>query len=205
MKKLATAIIAVLLMAGSAWGAGLEGVTLTGVGVNVPVPALACTGTGDSCTGDDDGSYGVGNDSTTKWTGSQFIADATATLCSLTLQMSENGTYAGEVTACIFSDDGAAKPSTSLGCATSKPGAADIPASVGDVTFTGLSAAVTLGTTYHVVIWSSTVDASNYVKWYYEDSDCVADGEESTRSEDGITWATRSGANALEFTSNKLE
>jgi len=34
MKKLATAIIAVLLMAGSAWGATLAGVTLTGVGVN---------------------------------------------------------------------------------------------------------------------------------------------------------------------------
>ena len=163
-----------------------------------------CTGTGDSCVGQDDGLYNVGYDSDTKWSGGIFIADATATLCTVTLRLKEIGVYTGDFTVCIFSDN-AGKPNTSLGCAYVTRDGDDIPSSTGDVEFTGLDVDVTLGTTYHVVGWSSTVSTDNYVQWAYEDDDCSADGEETTRSADGITWNTRSGARAFEFTTKKLE
>ena len=165
----------------------------------------ACSGTGDSCAGQDDGLYGVGDTADTKWNGGQFVADATGTLCSVTLELKEIGVYIGDITVCIFSDGGVAKPSASLGCASVTKDGDDIPSSTGSVEFTGLDVLVTSGTTYHVVAWSSTVSGDNYVQWAYEDDDCSGDGEETTRSADGITWNTRSGARAFEFTTNKLE
>ena len=194
--------IALLLVPALCFGWGISGVLSGGAPAGTP---LACTGTGDACSGQDDGLYNVGYDSTTKWSGGQFVADATCTLCAVTLRLKEQGIYAGDITVCIYSDDGAAKPNASLGCASVTKSGDDIPSSTGDVEFTGLSANVTLGTTYHVVAWSSTVSSTNYVQWAYEDDDCAGDGEETTRSEDGSTWNTRSGARAFEFTSKKLE
>ena len=165
----------------------------------------ACSGTGDACTGNDNGEYGVGESNDYKYVGSRFVADASATLCAITCRLKEIGIYAGPLTACIYSDDGSDKPDTLLGCASETLDGDDIGSSVGDNEFTGLDVDVISGTTYHVVLKSHTINAIAYIEVYWEDSDCSGDGEEITRSGDGSTWTSVTSNYAFEFTTKKLE
>jgi len=163
--------------------------------------AATCATPADACTGQDDSWIDIAAASARVWNSSLFVADATDTICSLTARLSETGTFPNNLIACIYTDDGVNDfPSTEVSCSTNTVGTAEIPASVGDVSFTGLSAAVTSGTKYHVVIHSTgAADAANFVSWYYENADCLADGENTARSADGISWVLIYGTAALEF------
>lgn len=171
--------------------------------INQEQGTASCTTAVDACVGTDDGVISVGNANGRRLMSSLFVADANISapgICSVTLRLAEVGTYAGNLTVEIWSDDGTDQPSAQIGTSSDALTASDIPATVGDVTAINMtSGALTSGTKYHIVLESSTADGSNYVDWSYEDADCVGDGEEVSRSVNGSSWVSNSSSIAGEF------
>lgn len=127
----------------------------------------------------------------------KFTAGASTTICAAMLRMSEAGTATGNMTVAIYSDN-ANQPGTVID-ASDNVGATTPGATEGDVNFTsGLSAAVTSGTAYWVVLNHPdgvTFDG-NGVRWFYS---TTAGSDRSMVSDNGTTWSEVSPNNPFKF------
>lgn len=127
----------------------------------------------------------------------KFTAGASTTICAAMLRMSEAGTATGTMTVSVYSDS-ANTPGTlidesdTLGATT--PGATE-----GDVNFTsGLSAAITSGTAYWVVLkhLDGVTFDGNGVRWFYS---TTTGSSRSMVSDNGTTWSEVSPNNPFKF------
>lgn len=165
-----------------------------------------CSTPGEYCTGTDDISTNLGSTSANVYVSSMFLATSTSPICRVDVVLSEEGTYAGNVTLYIYSDDGAGdEPESLLGSgSTNTVGAAQIPGTAGKVSFTGISSGnLVIGTKYHIVLKSSTADGTNHIHVWMESADCLADGEEVNISNDASTWTSASTTQGVEFEAYK--
>ena len=83
--------------------------------------------------------------------GSQFTAAGTYTICSAVLRIKNVDATAGNLTVAIYSN-ASGLPGTLVGTASANVAATSITASSQNVTFSGISASLTSGTIYHVVV-----------------------------------------------------
>ena len=153
--------------------------------------AATCTVEKDSCTGDENSAVNLANHATSyRKKASMFVADANATICAVSLKLQRvlNPTYSMTVEIWSNNDVGADNPAAytdDLPSAKVGTGSASVAAStVNDaayatISFTGLSVDITSGTIYWVVlIADGGGDATNYIKWGAEATDCAGDNEE---------------------------
>jgi hypothetical protein len=203
MKKLIAVSIIFLLLAGTAFAGGIQAVIAR---KNV---SSSCDTAAENCIGDDENGMGIGEAADKMYISSRFLASKPRSRRRVDARLIEVGTFSGELTACIYTDDGSSDcgstgcPNAVQGtCSTNTIDADDIPGSYGDVSFTGLSTGELInGAVYHVVIYKSSGewDASNYVDWGRESTECAADGEQVSKSADGSSWASGSTSTATEF------
>ena len=155
--------------------------------------------------------YGKGTylsflDATHKWVAGAFVAGGygstwtgTKTFCKIVVYLEKTGTPTGTLTAGIYTDN-AGVPGTLVGTAsTNVVNYSDVGTDT-QVTFTGLSASLTAGTTYHVVVWGSAngsvgntiaVNASGFNEGSPHTSDY---------GNTGVGWSTFTGSRTLAFT-----
>jgi len=136
-----------------------------------------------------------------KWIAGNFTAGSTYTLCKLTMRMSKTGTPAGTITAAIYSDAAGNVPGSQVGTASDAVTATTLATGEGNVDFVNLSASLTSGTVYHIVLkCSSNGDASNKVNAYYSfDGDATHEINLSDNS--GSSWDNWTDSNQIKFTS----
>lgn len=96
-----------------------------------------------------------------------FVAGASTTICALEVEIRRVGSPAGTITASIWSESVDA-PGTLVGSASATVTASTLGTSMSAVSFTGLSASITSGTTYFLVLeFSAAGTGSDYVQWQY--------------------------------------
>lgn len=117
---------------------------------------------------------------------------ANYTACKVTARLSKVGNGPAFVMAAIYTNAGGSLPGTLIGSSAAIPGAS-LGVAEGDATFL-ISAALTSGTIYHLVLWASGIDASNYFIAYSRTGSFL-----SSISPNGLAW-TQSGDNKFKFT-----
>lgn len=127
--------------------------------------------------------FGGGN----KYIGTHFVAGTTYTVCSAVVRGGKAGTGGSmNISAEIWSDS-SGLPGTIVGTASATILGSSFPSSEADVTFTGMSASITSGTTYWLVCHAdATSDNTNYPLWYYVGFDATGDEV----SANGTSWST---------------
>lgn len=132
-------------------------------GVNRPGVG-SCTTTKDGYSGSSSGFSDLGNYSCLA---QSFTAGSTYTTCKVVARMSsETVLSTAQVTAAIYTDN-SGSPGYRVGYFSNDVLQTAMTSSEGDVTFTGLIASLTSGTTYWVVIYqTSYISGTNYFKWY---------------------------------------
>jgi hypothetical protein len=135
----------------------------------------------------------VGN---TYW-GTFFLAASSYTLCAFDLDIFKILSPTMDVTPSIWSVS-AGKPGTNLGSGT-LVSATTFPTAGGTFyKFGGLNVAITNGTYYFLVLYSSAVDAGNYFKCNINATNAVYPFfTESQASVDGTTWTTVGNSEGL--------
>jgi hypothetical protein len=110
----------------------------------------------------------------------QFTAGASYTNCKIDLPLFKIGTpAAGNLVAAIYSDNGSNLPNVQIGTASDAIDRTTIATSYGDfVSFVNVSAALTNGTLYWVVLTASALDAdgSNAIVWLDDGGAPIAAG-----------------------------
>ena len=103
------------------------------------------------------------------WWSTQFQASESYTACKVGIWLSKPAgtTPPMNMTAYIY-DDNAGMPGSLVGTACETLAASTVPeTTAAEIVFTGCSANLTAGNYYHVVIFGSAVDSTNYVGWDY--------------------------------------
>jgi len=133
------------------------------------------------------GSEAVGHLTSAQWVAFIFTAVNSFTVTQAVLRLSRTGSPTFNVDVRIYTDN-AGNPGTLIGTGSGTVAASSVATSESDVMFTGLSAAITAGTKYHIVIHcSATQNSSNDLLW--EHSFGVA-ADIVHNSTDGSTWST---------------
>ena len=127
----------------------------------------------------------VGQDSSTKYIASKFVADAdTGTVCRICLSLNKINSPTMDFSVQIWGDTGGRPNPADVKDDYGSMNAANIAGTFGDCFSLG-SVALIDGTTYHIVIVADTYNATNYFRWI-RDSSCTT--EVIARSADGSTW-----------------
>jgi hypothetical protein len=155
---------------------------------------------GGGCTtlaGDFSGSYiadnPLGNAAQSKYFAVWFNASATETWCRVDVNLKTTGSPTFTITASIYTYSGGT-PGALVGSASTPVNASSIGSSYGYITFSGLSASLTSGNDYCLVLTSSATDGSNYVQWR---AGQISDPGHDTewRSSNGSAWTAIDIAN----------
>lgn len=137
--------------------------------------------------------FSVGNASTRTYVGCLITAGSDYTCCGWSARLDNNSTSPTfSVYASIWSDTGT-NPTASL-AESSALDSATITSSYDWYKFT-LSVALTSGTGYWLVLRCSATDASNYIRWRYDNAGA---GTVKTDADGAGSWAT-SDASALMY------
>lgn len=134
------------------------------------------------------------------WLAVKFNAGASTTICRAVLRLSKEGTPVGNLSVAIYSHNGGTNfPNASIDD-SSTVAASTLAASESDFDFaTGLSAAVTSGTDYWVVLKDSSGGgfSGNGAQWHYQGT---ASGRRTALSSDsGANWSEVSPDNPYKF------
>lgn len=162
-----------------------------------PAGGGACTVQKDQVSGAESDINALAADSGTTYVGGQFTAGSSYTLCAVTLRLRKVGTPTFTLNAKIYTNN-AGSPGTLVGTGSNNFSISSLTTSDGDASFTGLSASLTSGTVYWIVIQStgSPNDFSNY--------GIVSGAFGATtfrQSANGTTWSNGAGSIAIRFTS----
>jgi len=178
--------------------------------VNAFNPLLVCTGAVASASCDTEKDTETGTESntfiafrytTTDWVATKFTAGSTYTVCKIGMYMLRTETPASfNITACIYSDDGgvgdAADPDSLVGTCSDTVAESTIGTSTGEIAHTNVSADLTSGTSYWVVVYSDAVDSDNYARVSLTNTGAV---ELFKKSGDGSSWTTEKNYNTLRY------
>lgn len=162
-------------------------------------PAASCATTTDSNTAATSGSEFIGANAGSTWRGYSFVAGSSYTVCKVVLRMAKVGSPTFTANTYIYTDN-AGVPGTLIGTGSGNFSVSTLTTSEGDATFTGISAAVTSGTTYWIVTKATGApnDFTNYVNEF------VSVGSTTGQSSaDGITWSAASPGVQVKFTNYK--
>jgi len=143
-----------------------------------------CTTAQDAETDADSLAYDFGKTSGDVWIATKFVAGntddgvATAnyTACSAAVQLEPAVAGSGSETirACIYSDDATDDPNALIGSCSDTVTISSLSSGSNTVSFLNMSASLTDGTTYWLVLYTSGYHATNYVKWWSENSETTA-------------------------------
>ena len=123
--------------------------------------ASACTTVADSFTGAFTGDY-ANEGRYAAYYAFKFTAASTYTACSISLGARKSGAPAQTFWAGIYTDS-SGNPGTLVGTHSTSIGAAAFGTSLGAVNFPGVSASISSGTAYWIVVRASATDVSNYI------------------------------------------
>ena len=107
----------------------------------------------------------VGQYTSSKYMSMPFKVGSTYTLCGLTLRMAKINNPPN-MTAYVYTDNSGV-PGTLLGTGSASFNSSTLSSSEGDAAFVGLTASLTAGTQYWIVVELSSVNNSDYTDWYY--------------------------------------
>jgi hypothetical protein len=172
MKKIPLILVCLCLIASPvfAFGPAIQAV------VGASSTPAGCTTGAESCAASTTSSYGCLQSSAQVYLASKFVAEATETVCSAVLRMKRSTDtdpthsynvyiYSNSCTTCDRSDDNVGSV-VGTGSTNSITYAANLTTTEADVTFTGISASITSGEVYWVVLkGTGTVDSTNYGLW----------------------------------------
>ena len=162
--------------------------------------AGACDTLVHSCDDSTAGTYALGSNAAIMYRATKFTAPAAATICRIDVLLEKNGSPVFGVTAGIWGHD-AVNDEPEITDQKDNSDALDSSTFPADgspdwVTFSSnLSAAITNGGTFWVVLISSAVDASNYVDWHFDD--CAV--ERILIDNDGAAWVLASVAKSMMY------
>ena len=118
------------------------------------------------------GDYDCASASVSKWRATQFVYDGTTgkQICAIDLWLEFYGTNSHTYYVAIYSDDGSDDPDVALGTSDSQ----DLSAlgnqqgeEIVSWTFSTPTSALTNGTKYWVVFYSTTYDAAAFAEWFW--------------------------------------
>ncbi len=145
--------------------------------------------------------YQVGNAAGTIYMASKIVWNGTNStqVCLAKIFLKKTGSPTRNYTLYIYGDNSNEPDETNvLGTAdvvASSSVAAD-PGALVDFNFSTPSSALSNGTTYWLVLYAGSADASHYLEWRY-DGDC-ANGERIYDDEDQASWNLRSSSACLQ-------
>jgi len=168
--------------------ASVGGVTGTGIasicGVDYDDGDATCVSVAQSCTtanNDTDNNMG-----TNYWKASKFAASKNMTVCKIEVNLKKVGSPTHNITVHIYGSTGTEPDEANVIDSSDTVAASTLSTSYGYISFTGLSAGLTSGTEYWLVIQNAGGDGSNYVAG---ETDTGCDYEEGTLySSNGTTW-----------------
>lgn len=151
----------------------------------------------DTVTGTSSGTNNFCFDSNVYLAGN-FTAGGTYTITKAVLPMKKIASPTFNIQAAIFTNN-SGQPGTLVGTASGIVLANTLSTSFADVTFTGMSASLTSGTVYWIVIFSNNApgDFTNYAIW---DSISGGGSDFSYKSPDGSAWAQYQNFNKQKMT-----
>ena len=161
--------------------------------------AATCTTSTDSATGTTNGFDGLSSNAARTYTGGKFTAGSSYTLCKLVLRVDKTGTPNYTLNAYIYTDNSGV-PGTLVGTGSGNIATTGIGTSEADVTFASMSAALTSGTVYWIVVKAtgSPNDFTNYARLYNKSGSTT-----TQRSPDAVTWTSDSTFVQVKFTAYK--
>lgn len=196
-------ILALLLLASPSWGQVC----------NPDSPCVASTGQGvmgagvaaaPACTTQRDTEYGAANATVTNGAASRiyiatkFTANGDYTYCGANLSLTKTGSPTMNLTVCIYTHDGVEDDPADagqVGTCSDAVAASSVGTSETEVSFSGMSAGVSSGTVYWIVLVSSAAgDVSNNIVWNL--ADYVTEATERVVSDVDAsgTWGIQSSA-----------
>lgn len=141
-----------------------------------------------------DGTYfWAGQATTLVYTSTKFVAGKTTTVCKicLTLESSTGTSPTYNATVAIYNDtDGEPNEESIVDTSEVKNMTGVLTGDNQEICWTDISAAITNTNSYHVVLHTSTYDATNIMRWA-KDSSCAT--EVTYRSTDGAEWTSTVG------------
>jgi hypothetical protein len=156
-----------------------------------------CTTTADLFTGGTVGTVDCGG---LKYIATTFVAASSYTVCKATIRMkTASGTGSSyNMQAAIYSNNGGTTfPNALVGTASGNINANTVNATEADITFTGMSASITSGTTYWLVIISASEFNGTAAAWAYASS---AGTHAISSSSNGTAWSEVSAFEHCKFT-----
>jgi hypothetical protein len=107
----------------------------------------------------------VGEYTSSKYMSMPFTAGSSYTLCGVTLRMAKV-LNPPNMTAYVYTDNSGV-PGTLLGTGSASFNSSTLSSSEGDAAFVSLTASLTAGTQYWIVVELSSVDNNDFTDWYY--------------------------------------
>lgn len=190
-----------------------EPIQLARMGYYTGAGGPSCATTKDACAGNEDaGATLAANATSGRYKASMFVADADTTICAVSLRLKKVLSPTFNMTVEIWSnnDVGADNPvaytddlpNTLIGTGSAAIAASSVGTDAYEtVLFTGMSATITSGTIYWVVLKASAAgDATNHILWGVEATGCAGDNEEvATYSTATTLWTKEGSTTAGEF------
>lgn len=140
-----------------------------------------------------------GNTEGFRYAAQRFTAGASTTICKAVLRLARNTGITGTLTVGIWSHNSAGNGTPNTLISSSTLDISTLATTEGDATITGLSAAVTSGTVYWVVIDDPT-NGGNFgggTLWYYESASFVPNN--MVTSANGSTWSEFDSSSRFKF------
>lgn len=151
-------------------------------------PSSGCSVQADQQTGTNNQSGPLGDQSSNTYGAFSFTAASSYTLCAITVPLEKVGTPSYTLTAYVYSNS-SNSPASLIGTGSAGIATTSLGTSYANITFTGLSAAITASTQYWVVIKSTSApnDNTNYAQWGGTGSGCTP---YFAISPTGSSWST---------------
>lgn len=155
-----------------------------------------CTTARDTINGTTTGS---GNTEGYRFAAQRFTAGASTTICRAVLRLAKSAGKTGTLTVAIYSHNSAGSGTPNASLSNGTLSIAALGTSEGDGEITSLSASLTSGTVYWVVIDDPTNGGGfdGGTIWYYEASGAVANN--MVYSSDGSTWSELNNNTRFKF------
>lgn len=177
--------------------------------IDAPVSGGTCDTLQEDVSGIAGGEQITFNASSNTWMGTGFVADATYTVCSITLILAEVGDLSGSsdtLTACIYTNSCSTcdrtddEPGTLVGSCSNavNMSTVDDGGVATEYSFPNVSASVTSSNIYWVVPYASGINITNYPSWL-SDNTLVVEPESIWKSADGSTWSLHNGTRSGSF------
>lgn len=157
----------------------------------------ACTVQKDSVTAAESDIAYIGADTAETYTAGQFTAGSTYTICAVTLRIRKVGTPTFTLNAYIYTNN-AGNPGTLVGTGSDNFSISSLSTSDGPAAFTGLSASLTSGTVYWIVV-KATSAPNDFTNYGYVSG---ANGSNTFKhSSNGTSWTNGAASIAIRFIS----